>query len=276
MGALHRELKLFSADALELYGQRWEPQGGETVAEVLIVPGFADHGNRYREVAHTFAEAGIATVAVDMRGHGRSEGPRGFVRHFDDYHDDVRAGLATLGKGPKFIYGHSMGGLIALDLLSRGRDLGLRGVVLSCPFLGLAMKVPPAKLWVAGLAASLYPRLSMPSGVDPANISRDPVQVDAYARDPLVFKSATVGWFQELTLAQQRVRDLRAVEQPLLLVYSEEDRLVDGKLTTKLNRQLECKDKTVVLRPGGYHEPHSDIDRGEMIAKIRDWIRAHV
>lgn len=87
---------------------------GTPKAMVGIVPGYADHAARYAHVMDLWAEHGLGSVAIDLRGHGRATGARGYVSRFDEYLDDA-AELARLvadwAKGaPLFLLGHSMGG----------------------------------------------------------------------------------------------------------------------------------------------------------------------
>jgi alpha-beta hydrolase superfamily lysophospholipase len=42
----------------------------EPAAIVAMIHGYAEHGGRYAHVMDAWAEKGIATVAIDLRGHG--------------------------------------------------------------------------------------------------------------------------------------------------------------------------------------------------------------
>src|SRR5258708_25593223 len=92
------------------------PEGAARAA-VGLLHGYADYGGRYRRVVDAWAEQGIATVSIDMRGHGRAEGPRGYCDRFADYYDDVAELVKLLADKaaglPKVLFGHSFGGLLA-------------------------------------------------------------------------------------------------------------------------------------------------------------------
>ncbi len=49
------------------------------VAQVVIVHGYGEHGDRYTRLAERLNAEGISVWANDHRGHGRSEGHRGVV-----------------------------------------------------------------------------------------------------------------------------------------------------------------------------------------------------
>jgi len=84
---------------------------------VVGVHGFAEHAGRYDHVGRFLSERGFALYMYDLRGHGRSESPRGYVDRFERFVEDTVA-FAKLVKsetGAKtLLLGHSMGGLIAV------------------------------------------------------------------------------------------------------------------------------------------------------------------
>lgn len=61
--------------------------------------------------------------AVDLQGHGHSPGDRGCVESYDSLLDDVEAALLevkrTFPSSPCVLWGHSMGGDLAINYLLR-------------------------------------------------------------------------------------------------------------------------------------------------------------
>ena len=104
-------------DGLELRTMRWTANG-EPRAHLLLIHGIAEHASRHAHVATQFAQAGIETHAFDLRGFGASSGRRAYLDRWSQYHDDVEDQLAAIRavsrRLPVVLYGHSMGGLIAL------------------------------------------------------------------------------------------------------------------------------------------------------------------
>ena len=132
-----------------LYSGFTAPDGAPK-AVVALLHGYADHGGRYAHVVEAWAELGIATVTIDMRGHGRAEGRRGYCARFSEYFDDVAELVDVVGKRapgvPAVLFGHSFGGLVAASCAIEGPS-PWRALVLSGPFFGLAKELP-AKLTV--------------------------------------------------------------------------------------------------------------------------------
>ena len=114
-------------------------------------------------------------------GRDRGGGPQGHVESFSVYADDLDAVMraqidalpaeARPDKIPWFLFGHSMGGLVALTyLLDQAGRHPFAGAIISAPLLGLTMKVPPLKAKIGQVAARLLPRLTLPSGLPPTSI----------------------------------------------------------------------------------------------------------
>src|SRR5664279_239072 len=82
------EETVVAADGLKLHVERFVPATPPTGALVLV-HGFSAHIGNYRHVGRACADAGLATTLFDCRGHGRSEGRRGYVRRFVDFVADL-------------------------------------------------------------------------------------------------------------------------------------------------------------------------------------------
>jgi alpha-beta hydrolase superfamily lysophospholipase len=266
----HKKHTLHAKDGTTLSAQTWRPEGAK--AELLVVPGYADHAARYRELAHNLAEQGIATIAIDPRGHGESSGKRGHIGSWQDYITDVDAGWELFEGDKRFLLGHSQGGTIALDYATKTPPTGL---IVTNPFLAVGMKVPAIKIWAGKILGRIYPGLTMANEIDPSVVSNDQAMVDSYARDPLVFRVTTAGWFIETLAAQARVSAMREVAAPLLYIYSAADPLVSTEANRELSEQLSSPDKTVWVREGERHEVLNEVNRTDLHRQIGEWIIAH-
>jgi pimeloyl-ACP methyl ester carboxylesterase len=96
---------------------------------VPVVPGLGSRKENHDDVTGLIAGAGMAALAIDVRGHGESAGELG-----PGALDDVLAGLAWLagrGHAPLGLRGSSMGGWLALH--AAAREPRARAVVAICP-----------------------------------------------------------------------------------------------------------------------------------------------
>src|SRR6267142_6692449 len=125
-----------------LYAETFVPQGAPR-GVVLVTHGYMEHCGRYRELAHVLVDAGWAVLTYDVRGHGHSFGPRGFVDRFDTYLDDLAAAHAAAKAlapgGPLVLLGHSHGSLITLRALCSERPPEAVCAIVASPYLAIRL-----------------------------------------------------------------------------------------------------------------------------------------
>jgi alpha-beta hydrolase superfamily lysophospholipase len=269
-----------STDGTQLHEEVWLPQNGQAQALVVIVHGYGEHIGRYEQTARELTRAGLRVHGYDQRGHGQSGGVRGFCRRFDEFLTDLGQILhraRAAGDLPLFQLGPSFGGLVAAHY-ALGHASELRGLILTSPFFGLALKVPPAKIFAGKIASRLVPTLALPSGLKGSDVSRDPEVGAAYDRDPLNNKNATARWFTETSAAQDslfaRASELRL---PTLVMQGEADRIADARRTQAVFERIGSADKTFHMLTGQFHEVLNELpaDRQKTLADIISWIAAH-
>jgi lysophospholipase len=250
-------------------------------AALVIVPGLGDHSGRYERTAEDLARYGFASFAFDLRGHGGSEGRRGHVRSFGVYLQDVDRFRRELDgflprSLPRFLLGHSMGGLIALRYQEE-YPLAFRGAVISAPWLATAMPLPRWQVTVAPALARIAPALPMSNRIAARDLSHDQAVVDAYRADPLVHDRITPRLFAEASHAMGLVlqRSDRLCS-PLLFLIPGADRVVDAQRTLQLARQLPPHLTTVRLYPGMYHEVLNEVERPAVLRDVREWMAARI
>lgn len=252
----------------------WRVPGAR--AALQVVPGLGDHAARYDEFAVRAARRGLSTWALDLRGHGRSEGTRVHVERFDTLVADVLAfrGLvrdATPPGAPLFLFGHSMGGLIAIRTLQAAPD-AFTGAVLSSPWLAEPRAVPPWKEALGRVLLHLAPAARLPNGISAADISHDPAVVREYDADPLVQHGITPALYYAARAAQDAARAAPdAVRAPTLFLLAGADRVVSAPAArTFAARLVEGAD--VEVFPGLYHEVWNEADAGPVYRRLFAWI----
>jgi alpha-beta hydrolase superfamily lysophospholipase len=252
------------------------PEGAKAI--IGLVHGYADHAERYAHVQEAWAERGIASVAIDMRGHGRADGRRGHCSRFEEYLDDVgelerlvadRAGSAT-----KFLFGHSFGGLVVARKLLLDPS-PWKAVILSSPFFGIGMRVPAAKVAAGKIASRVWPTLAIPVGISGNQVTHDPERARVYETDPLVFKKATARWFTEMQRAQRAaLAGAHTLKLPLYAVFGEDDPLVSVPIGRSFFDAVASEDKTWDGRPGLLHETWNETEAAwkSVVGAIADWV----
>lgn len=285
------EIVRFTAkDGLQLVAEHHplpNPRG-----RVFILHGLAEHLRRYNNVVDELTGAGYACHLFDLRGHGRSEGTRGHVSRFSDYQNDLDVFVKeTTGqssrateesdqqgtrverghKVPLFIFGHSLGGLIALNYVLH-RPQVFDALAVGSPFLAPAFKLPPFANELSALAAYVIPTLSLKSALQPDWLSHDSLAVEAYRQDPLVFSTVTSSWWYAVRRAQEEIFE-RAYEirTPVLFLLGDADRLADSHHSQAVFDRLGSVDKRLRIYPGFFHELLNELGRERVIKDLISW-----
>lgn len=265
-----------SSGGRHIYEQWWRPDVGEPRGVVAICHGFAEHSGRYSQVAAYLNGRGYVVEALDLRGHGRSDGVRVHVHSFNEYLNDLHRFLKNVRRRnpglPVVLLGHSMGGGIAA-LYVITRQPGLAAVVLSGPAIGSDFIKLSRPHRAALKLMSVAPRLRLPS-LPATAVSRDPEVVRVYQEDPLVFRrGATVAH----TLAGIRALDRVALEMenfqlPLLIVHGTADLPVPIEGREEFHRRSHSSDKTLKLYESLYHEVLNEPERLDVLGNIAEWL----
>ena len=263
---------------LELCYRRWRPEG-EPQAALAIVHGFGEHSGRYGNVTDWLVPRGYAVYGFDLRGHGRSPGPRGYVNEWAEFRQDVKAFLELVGEQepgrPLFLLGHSMGGLIVLEYVLHYPE-GLAGVIASGPVLAQA-GVSPFLMMLSKILSGILPRLTLDTKLDATAISRDPAVVGAYVDDPLVHSLGTPRLGTELTRAvewtQAHAAEMRV---PCLIVHGSADRLAPPEGSRVFYENMTLTDKERQVYEGYYHEVFNDVGKEQVLAAVEAWVEHHL
>jgi lysophospholipase len=256
---------------------RWHPSAMSR-ATIVVVHGLGEHSGRYGHVFDTLNAHGYSCLAIDLRGFGQSGGPRACLHSFEDYLDDVDAGFALarcLGEAPaRLLLGHSMGGLIAARY-AQERGGNLAGIALSSPGLAILGKVA---LWKHGLGvvlSRLLPRFSLPTEIDPSDLSHDRKIVEALTKDPLAVGVISARLYTELRLNQATaIERADKVPCPLLLQAADPDQVVDVAGTRRFLARLEGVEVHTHFYPGLYHEIFNETTREAVLGDLTDWLDA--
>ncbi|MCX7783044.1 MAG: lysophospholipase [Meiothermus sp.] len=262
------------SDGQGLYYQSWRPDKPRAV--VMVVHGFGEHSGRYANLINHLVPQGYALYIPDLRGHGRSPGQRGHIDSWHDYWLDLalfRNFVETLEPTlPMFLYGHSMGSLIVLDFLEK-QPPGLRGAIVSGVLLEPGQPAQPLLVAVARLLSRYWPTAPLRLNLDVNALSRDNEVVRAYRSDPLVHNRVSARWGTEVLQTIESVKaEVKNIHDPLLILHGEADTINKVEGARWLFREMTFTDKELRIYPGGFHEPHNDLDKTRVLQDIAEWL----
>lgn len=259
---------------LNIYSKLWTIPSPKAI--VALIHGQGEHINRYEHLATYYNNNGVAVWGYDQQGFGKSEGPRGHAPNLEAYLDDTGILIDQISSRfpgtPIFLYGHSMGGNVALNYAFRRNDKRLTGIIATGPWIQLAFEAPAIKILAGRLMRSLMPKLALSSGLDTRLLSIDPAVVTAYNNDPLVHdKVSAAAGISLIEGAAWLNQYANPVPTPLLLMHGEADGITSCPATKALSERLSGP-VTWKAWPGMFHEIHNEPDQKAVFDYTLNWI----
>jgi acylglycerol lipase len=272
----------------KLFYRAWLPDG-KVKAILLIAHGVAEHCGRYNELAEYFANKDYGVYGFDYRGHGKSEGRRGYVEHISYYLDDLHIFYQmVIQQNPYkkiFLYGHSMGAIVGLaaafhkkyELVGDPSDSSqFAGLILSGTALKVKPDLPAAILTLLKPLALLAPHLGLQK-IDSSTLSRDKKVIESYDSDPLVYRgklSARLA-VDLVCLIHDLRNQVSKIKTPVLILHGADDRLSYPEGASLLMERIGSPDKTLKIYAGFYHEILNEPGHNRVISDMEAWLSGH-
>lgn len=262
---------------INLFFQIWEQPNAR--GTVIITHGHGEHSECYSRLIKAFENDKWSFYAWDLRGHGRSEGRRGYAAEFDDYCKDYSIFLKQVlenekvKQGPVILFCHSMGGLIQLKTLLRQPDVPCAAMVVSAPLLGLSVPVPVYKSKGAVLLNGILPQVTLGSEVTNEMVTRDPEVIREFEQDALRHTRMSPGVFlgilDSLEYVHPRAGDLKV---PALFILPQDDQVVSTPAAKSFYEKMGSARKEIYLYPEAKHELINDMNRSTVFADIKKFL----
>jgi alpha-beta hydrolase superfamily lysophospholipase len=305
------------ADETSLFLRQWVPVT-TPVAVIQIVHGMGEHSLRYERFAARLCEAGIEVWIADMRGHGltanvktNSPAKGGLLGHCADRYAAVklvsdihRVNLVIREKHPTlplFLMGHSWGSFLVQSYIETYKEPHLAGCVLSGtkgpdggllvklggPFLSLLMlfrKVRSKSYLAMSLADGAYKKAFAPTRTPHDWLSRDKVEVEAFAKDPLCGQMPSIGFYRDLAFLLRKIHQKKNMARiphdlPLYVFSGARDPVGNmgesPKALVEAYTKIGITDVEFVLYPDARHEMLHETNYEEAQENLLVWLNKH-
>jgi len=268
-----------SYDGIKLSGYLWKPEN-KPKALINLVHGFGEYSERYSHWAELFVNKGYAVHAIDYRGHGKSDGRRGYIHSFDDYLSDIDVLVCESDKmfpeTPQYIYGHSLGGNIVTNYILK-RENNFKGAIISSPWYKLAFDPTAITLFFAKTIKSIFPKFTQNAKLDVNRISHDHDVVNKYLEDPLVHEKISTRMFFEIFNAGNWVlENTDLLNIPVLLQHGNADKITSYKASVEFAEKAQKLNQDITYKEweGMYHELHHEVNYEEVFLFVDKWIES--
>lgn len=272
------EFFLIAKDGKRLFGRSWIIDN--PMAMVCVIHGLGEHSGRYEHVAKYFAENGFVTFAIDLRGHGQSEGKRGHIASFDLVLDDteelMKFAREIFNDCPMFLYGHSFGGNIVTNFTLKQNVSELKGAIISSPWLELATEPPAWQRKAAFFVSKFLPGFAQSNELDINDLTNLDEVNQAYKEDPLVHDRISTKLFTEAYKAGKwAVQNGGLIKIPALIFHGTDDPITSHEASKQFASDLNDS-VTFISWDGSKHECHNDKDQGQVIETMANWVKEKI
>lgn len=258
---------------------------------VIVVHGLDENANRYRSMAkEALVPAGFTLVVPDLPGFGQTPGPRGVSTEEAclEVIDQTVEMMKTQTKGmPIFLYGHSMGGNLALNyLLNKEERIEADGsvsfvanpdnvfhaAIISSPWLKLQRKLPDFLMKIIRFLGGILPKATISNGLKMEQLCNDHKLLQDREQDKLCHGRISFKLLADIWQAGLRALQYgQNLHLPLLLMYGSADQIVSpdaieslaGKLPTYMNS---------VRFDGFMHEIHNMQERDAVYETMLEFL----
>ena len=267
-----------NADGVNIHCRFWAPSTTETKALLCIVHGYADHCMRFAGYGEEFSKHGILVFAQDLAGFGRSGARRGpaddlhtYVRDVVQHTEMMRAKYEQL---PIFIYGHSLGAVLAINAVLENRDL-FRGLIVSGSNCNLSLQYGKISIFMIQCLGRMAPSMTIMK----SNLSlttRDETEIEKIRQDPLIYKETMkFGFVTSFIKYLETVKPrLGEITLPIFITHGELDVLAIPENANYVYESVSSTDKSVEVWRGCKHSLQHELEpeRSEVLERYVQWI----
>lgn len=272
----YHSYEISGVKSTKLFGQAWALKN--PIANIYFVHGYGEHSSRYHAEASRLNAAGFSMYTYDQRGHGKSEGLKGYVSSFDEYIQDCKSFIEQTWDDsiPGFIFGHSVGALVAVNYIvdNNFKKENFKGVVTTSAAMKISRDIAPFLQKISGVIGTLLPKLRTVK-IDSSFISRDPEEVAKYDNDPLILRKGThARTAAELIKVMKGMKDkFPKFTAPVLIMHGKADKLIEPEGSELFYNLAGSKDKELVWFEKSFHEITRDYDKDKVMNKMISWLK---
>lgn len=243
----------------------------------------------FQNTAIRFSSFGFAAFAMDIEGHGRSPGLKGFVPDLEIVAQDFLAFFKSKQQQPNFhglpffLFGESLGGGICLLVHLLAPD-AFQGAILVAPMCKISESIKPP--WPLPQMLTFFSSIAPTWPVVPTKELRDvsfkdPAKLELSKLNPRRYSGKPrLGTAREMMrITAYLTERLQDVSLPFIVLHGGRDVVTDPNVSKALFETAKSTDKTLKLYENMWHallagEYDDDVDA--IFSDIKAWLDERV
>jgi len=266
---------LTSKDNIKLFYKKWEAEN-KVRGNILLIHGFGEHIGRYNDLCKKFTDIGFSVYGIDLRGHGKSSGKRGYASSYNLFLKDINVLYEKVIKenanSPIILYGHSFGGNLVINYLLTYPQNKISAAIITSPWLKLSFKPPLFKIILGNIIKHLFPYALTKMNLNVNGLSPKPEVTFNYINDPLIHNKINIKLFYQISNAGiKAIKQIYKVNTPILILHGINDPITSHKASMELIKNASDK-ITLKLYNISFHELHNTDEVNAIFNDIIIWL----
>ncbi len=279
------QLTISANDGVNIFADCYGMEDATVKAVMIVCHGFGEHAGSYESFAKRMLQDGFACVIPTQRGHGRlsdshSEQKKlqGVIPSYNCFLDDIESVVAVARQKkpdiPIILYGHSMGGNIAVNYLLKRNQSGFACAVLESPWFGLYNEVSPVTAIAAKALGAISPNITIINKLSFSDITGDNKKAKEIEADPLYHNRISFRMFAGIKNGCAYALDKASrLTVPIWLAYAKHEVIVSndkiGEFVKKAGDNITMKEFA------SRHAIHNDLTRDKFYADLLAFLDEH-
>lgn len=275
-----------TSDGFSFGYYKWNARSVRPKAIVVAIHGLNGAPSDFNSLANHLNNNGYTVYAYDVRGQGADpvRKRRGDLADWRLLRSDAitfvrQVRLWEGRKSPVFLYGESMGALIAIH--TDGIQ-GIQGIILASPVIKFRGELLAWQRLLARIVFAVGPLWrvdlrKLSSSKQSVLVTRDTRYQEQLQHEPYKIHAFTMRFYRNLVaMVMSSDGAAKRLQRPVLVLYGGQDIFVAPESVVAFSKEIGASDKTLHFYPNSYHLLTRDFDAEKVMDDVTLWLNAHV
>lgn len=238
----------------------------ENKATIIITHGIAEYSNVYKETKEALIKAGYNVILYDVRGHGRSQGRRGYIKSYKLFLKDLAVLVDEAKKLSDKVYliGHSMGAIISLAYVLKYNNVN--GLITS----GITINTPKELNLFKYIPYQILGWRRIRTNFEDGNTTH----LKLNPNDQYNLKSLTVRLIGNILISAMKYirKNIDKFDIPVLILHGSKDKIVKPSNSKMFYDLVKTDNKKLIEYENSKHNLFNDLETKLVNDDVVKWL----